>query len=80
MSLFFDKETHLLVMIELRITDEITEKEVTETTSYKDFKEVDGIQQAMKLTVRRNNKPYFDGTVTDIKLVDRLEDKLFAKP
>jgi hypothetical protein len=80
LSLFFDKESGLLVQTESRVPDEETEQDVTQVTTYKDYKEVEGVQEPMKFTVQRDGKPYFDGTVTEVKLAERLEDKLFEKP
>jgi hypothetical protein len=79
-SLYFDKESGLLAILEMLVNDEVTDQEVTETTYFTDYKEVEGIQQAMKFSIRRDGKPYFDGTVTGIKLVDQLKDSVFAKP
>jgi hypothetical protein len=78
-NLYFDKKTNLLVKIESRIKDE-NDQEVTEETFSSDYKEVQGTKQAMKFTVRHDGKVYLDGEVTEMKLVEKLEDSVFSKP
>lgn len=79
-NLFFDKETVRLVRSETRVRDDVTAQEVTEETTYSEFKAVEGTQQAMKVVVKRNGKPHADVEVEEFKPSEKLEDSVFARP
>ncbi len=79
-NLFFDKETHRLVKSETRVRDETTGQEVTEESSFGEYKPVEGAQQPMKITVKRDGKPHADVEVEEYKPTEKLDDSVFAKP
>ena len=79
-NLFFDKETLRLVKTESRVRDETTGQEVTEESTYSEYKLVEGAQQAMKVTVKRDSKPHAEVEVTEFKPSEKLDDSVFAKP
>jgi hypothetical protein len=79
-NLFFDKETGLLVKTESRVKDEATGQEALEETVYRDYKEVQGTKQAMAFTTLREGKPYLEAKITSIELLEKVDDKVFAKP
>jgi hypothetical protein len=80
-KLFFDKENWLLVKTEAKVKDrEKDNKEVLEETLLSDYKRIDGVQQAMKVVTRRDGQPYLELEVTEIKLFEKLDDRVFAKP
>jgi hypothetical protein len=68
-NLFFDKEKNLLVKIETRGKDPMGGGgEFTAATLYEDYKRIDGIMIAHKVTVKHDDKLFVESTVTDIKL------------
>jgi hypothetical protein len=77
---FFDRESSLLLKSEFRVKDRETDKEVTEEMLYSDYKEVDGIKQAMKLIGKHDGKIVLEQEITDFKPQEKLDDKVFAKP
>ncbi len=80
-NLFFDKEKHLLVKMETRGKNLMTGgEEFTAVTLYEDYKKVDGIMVAHKVTIKRDDKLFVEATVTEVKLSEKLEDNLFEKP
>lgn len=79
-NLFFDKETFHLVRTETRVKDETTSQEVTEESTFSEYKLIEGAQQPLKITIKRNDKPHADVEVTEFKYVEKLEDSVFAKP
>jgi len=82
-NLLFDKKTSLLIKIETQVkdlTDKDKPKEVTQESFFDDYKDVDGIPQPHKLTIKRDGKKFVEAEMTEIKIVDKLEDKLFDKP
>ncbi|HEV3261960.1 MAG TPA: hypothetical protein VG013_34235 [Gemmataceae bacterium] len=78
-NLFFDKDTGLLVKTAHRVRDE-SGKEVSQETFYSDYKAADGVQEAMKITIKRDGKPYVEAVMSGYKLREKLEDRVFARP
>jgi hypothetical protein len=78
--LIFDKKTCLLIMMETQVRDEDTGKEVWEQTYYHDYKDVRGIQLAMRTEIKRDGKGYAEEEVTEVELVEMLDDGMFTKP
>jgi hypothetical protein len=78
-DLYFDKETGLLVKTEARVKDE-GGNEVNGETFYSDYKDVQGVKQAMKLVVKRDGKQYVEGEVSEYQLAESLDASVFAKP
>ena len=77
-KLYFDKETGLLAKGERKVKDE--GKELTEETLFSGYKDVDGVKMAMRVVVRREGKPHAELDITDAKLEEKLDPKLFTKP
>jgi hypothetical protein len=80
-SLFFDKETGLLIKSETRVkAQEMGGKEVTQESLYSDHKDVDGLKVPFKVVISRDGKKFVEATHSDLKFPQKLDDKLFAKP
>jgi hypothetical protein len=79
-NLYFDKETNLLVKTEMRVKDDRSGMEVNEATVYSDFKDINGIKEATKILVKRDDKPYMEATVEEVKREEKLDDGIFSKP
>jgi hypothetical protein len=78
-SLFFDKETALLVKTESRVHDELG-MEVAEETFLGGYQDVEGTKQAIKYTIKRDGQLYLEGEAFDYRLLDKLDDEVFARP
>jgi hypothetical protein len=79
-SLFFDKQTGLLVKSERRAVDPMSGQEFTEETVMSDFHEVEGTQSAKKTVMYRDGKKFMEAEEVEWKLVDKFDDSTFAKP
>jgi hypothetical protein len=80
-SLFFDKESNLLLKMETRIKDPLRGgEEVAAETLYSDYKNVDGVMTAHKIIIKYDGKTYIEGEVTDVKYSEKLDDSIFDKP
>lgn len=79
-KLFFDKASYLLLKEEMRVKDVENDKEVDEEMIYSGYKEVEGTQQAMKVKIKWDGQPKWDMEITEIKLLEKLGDSVFAKP
>jgi hypothetical protein len=78
--LFLDRESGLPLKSEWQVRDVRSGKEITQEVTYADYKDVDGIKRAMKLTVQRDGKPFAEQDISDFKPLEKLDDKTFAKP
>ncbi len=80
-SLFFDKEKGLLLKSETRGKDVMHGgEEFTSTTRYEDYKKVEGVMIAHKVTIKRDGKPFVEQEVTEVKVSEKLDDSVFEKP
>jgi outer membrane lipoprotein-sorting protein len=80
-NLFFDKESGLLVKTETRGKDiQRGGEEYTSETEYSDFKKVQDVVIAHKLSVKHDGKRFVDSETTDVKLSEKLENNVFEKP
>jgi hypothetical protein len=78
-AMYFDKEKGLLLKCERGVKDALLGS-VTEETFFSDYHEVDGVQVAMKVSVKRGGKPFLDWTVSDFRIRARLDRDLFVAP
>lgn len=80
-SLFFDKGNGLLVKTETRGKDLMRGgEEYTGVNVYSDFKKVGGLMIPHKIKITRDGKDYVDSETTEVKLSEKLDDAVFAKP
>jgi hypothetical protein len=79
-SLFFDKDSGLLVKSERKAKDGMSGEEYTATTFYSGYKKVEGVQVPHKITVNKDGNKLVEQENTECKLAEKLDDKLFTKP
>jgi hypothetical protein len=78
-KIFFDKETSLMVKTESKTLDPAMQ-EVNSETIYSNYKDVNGLKQAMKILVKHEGKKFMEGEVTEIKVLEKVDASTFAKP
>jgi hypothetical protein len=82
-SLYFDKATSLLAKIEQTVVSmdpKDKDKEVKQETFLSDYKDVDGYKTATKVVVKRGGKLFVEATISDLKPVEKFDEKVFARP
>ena len=80
-TLYFDKESGLVVKSEFNVKDEFQGwKDVIQEVYYEDWKEVDGIKEFAKMRVVRDGKAFIESKPSGMKLSEKLDPKLFEKP
>jgi hypothetical protein len=80
-TLYFDKESGLLVKAESKVKDEFQKwKLVSDEVYYDDYKEIDGKKYFTKMKVVRDGKTMIESQITERKAADKLDAKLFEKP
>jgi outer membrane lipoprotein-sorting protein len=81
MTLYFDKDTGLLVKREVVVKDEFQNwKEVLDEATFTDYKDANGVKTFTKLKIVRDGKPLIESTLSDAKFSEKLDEKLFEKP
>jgi hypothetical protein len=79
--LYFDKQTNLLVKSQMRVkAEEMGGKEVNQEAYYSDHKDISGLKVPTKVVVKREGELYVDGESSDVKLLEKLDNKVFDKP
>jgi hypothetical protein len=53
---------------------------VDQETLFDNYKDVQGVKQPAKIEIKRDGQAYFNVDMTEIKLQEKLDDGLFAKP
>jgi hypothetical protein len=79
-QLYFDKQTGLLLKMTTKAKNEESGQIVDAETLYSEYQEVQGVKVAMKLEVRQGGKEFLELEVSAVKLHEKLDDKMFAKP
>jgi hypothetical protein len=78
-TLYFDKESGLPAKQVAKVIGFMGEEAAQETT-YADWKEFQGIKKATKLETKRDGARFVEQTITEFRVLDKVEDKLFAEP
>jgi len=79
-SLWFDKESGLLVKIERQVYDDASMQEVGQEEHLSDYRDVSGVQTAMKLVWHRDGKKVVEIQYTDVRYPEKIDAAEFAKP
>jgi hypothetical protein len=78
--LYFDKETGMLLMSERQSKDPMSGQEYKEEARFSSYKEVDGVKRPHKVAIQRDGEKYVETEITELKILDKLDDSTFAKP
>ncbi len=79
-KMYFDKKTGLTVKLETRAYDSQTRKEVNQEKFYSDFRLVDGVHVPRKVVVHQDGKQFMEIEITEFRLLEKLDDAIFARP
>jgi hypothetical protein len=79
-KLAFDKKSGMLVKTERKgLAPSMGDPmEVTEESFMSDYKKVDGVMQPMKVEVHHDGKKFMTMTMSDSKLMEKADEKLFT--
>jgi hypothetical protein len=78
-NLYFNKESGLPVKLTGKSIG-FDMQEFDLEILFSDYKEVSGIKKAMKMLHKRDGAKMMEQTITEFKVKDKLDDKLFEKP
>jgi hypothetical protein len=81
LTLYFDKQNHLLVKYQRRLKSAEAPQVVNEETLFSDYKDVQETKQAFKVEVFWDDHRVSDLAITELKLFEKpMDEKLFEKP
>ncbi len=75
----FDKETGLPVKQVAKVNNFMGE-EVTQETTYSNYKDMSGIKKATKIVIKHNGEKLMEMEATEFKILDKVDPKTFEKP
>ncbi len=78
-SLYFDKESGLPVKLVAKVVG-FMGNEFTQETTLSDYKQVGGIQKAMKFQSKRDGEKFQELQITEFKVLDQVDPKTFTEP
>ncbi len=78
-TLYFDKESGLPVKLVARVVG-FGNNEYTQETSFKDYKDFEGIKKATKSDSKRDGEDFIKSEVTEFKVLDKVDAKTFSEP
>jgi len=78
-TLYFDKESGLPVKLVAKVVG-FRGDEFTEETTYKDYKDFDGIKKATKAESKRDGQDFVKSEVTEFTVLGKVDAKTFSEP
>lgn len=78
LDVYFDKESGLLVKSVMRVAFRM--QEVDGDTFYGEYKELEGLKWPMKAVQYRDGIRFGETEITELRLLDRIDDSAFTKP
>ncbi len=80
LTLFFDKQTALLVKLETQYRDSKTGKEGKKEWVFSDHKEVGGIKRFTRYAIKHDGVLVSETRISNYKPLEKLDERLFVKP
>jgi hypothetical protein len=78
-TLYFDKESGLPVKLVAKVVG-FQGDEYTQETTYKDYKDFEGIKKATKAESKRDGETFIKSELTEFKILDKVDPKTFSEP
>ncbi len=78
-TLYFDKETGLPAKLVAKVSG-FQGDEFTMETTFKDYKEFDGIKKATKAESKRDGQAFVKSEISEFKVLDKVDPKIFSEP
>jgi hypothetical protein len=78
-TIYFDNESGLPVKLVAKVVG-FQGNEYTLETTYKDYKDFDGIKKATKVEGKRDGEDFTKSEITEFKVLDKVEPATFSEP
>jgi hypothetical protein len=78
-TLYFDTESGLPVKLVARVVG-FQGNEHTQETTYKDYKDFDGIKKATKIESKRDGEDFSKSEIIEFKVLEKVEPSTFSEP
>jgi acetyl esterase/lipase len=80
LTLYFDRETARLARLDRLVLDDGKMQEVPQDDYFHDYKDVDGVQTAMREVWMRAGKKVAELVYSEVSYPEKIEDREFARP
>jgi hypothetical protein len=78
-KIYFDKDTGLPVRLVAKVAG-FNGMEFTQETTFADYKAMAGIKKATKIVSKRDGMKFIDQEITEFKVLDSVDSKVFTDP
>jgi hypothetical protein len=78
-NLYFDKKTLLLVKADYEVKEAVGVAQNQEVF-YSKYQKVNGVSQPMKIAIHRDGKLFVDTEISNLQLLEKLDDSAFDRP
>ncbi len=78
-TLYFDKESGLPVKLVATVVG-FQGNEHKQETTFKDYKDFDGIKKAAKVESKRDGEDFIKSEITEFKVLDKVDPQTFTEP
>ena len=78
-TLYFDKDSGLPVKLVAKVVG-FDNEEFSQETTFKDYKDFDGVKKATKADSKRNGEDFVKSELTEFKVLDKVDPKSFSEP
>ena len=79
-SMYFDKQTYLVVKTEMCMLDGMTLQEITQEKFIVSYQDKDGMKIAKRVEVVKDGKAFMDIELSEVQMLEKIDDAVFAKP
>ncbi len=80
-TLYIDTKSNLLVKTQATVKSmEMDGKEVKQEMFFSKYKDIEGIQTPMKVIMKQDGKLYVEAEMMEVKMHEKLDNKVFAAP
>lgn len=79
-SYYFDKKTHLVAKTETRSYDSMSGQEVTQEKFITEYQDKDGFKIGKRVEILKDGQEFMEIEITEIRMVEKLDESLFARP
>jgi hypothetical protein len=81
-SLYFDKESHLLLKSAMTVksVEDGSNKELKQEILYGDYKDFGGARWPTRVHIKQNGKSFLEMNFTEVRAMAKIDPKVFAEP
>jgi hypothetical protein len=79
-SYYFDKKTNLLAKTEMRSYQPTSGQEVNQEKIIVEYQDKSGLKVGKRVEILHDGQPFMNIEITDVQILDKLDDSIFVRP